>query len=549
MLTDNNYSFPMTKSTLIFFAYCAFLPWMRAQTSPQRQVITLLPSAAASYQLPEEPDKTALQVAFPFKPKGAFLAFSAVGYGPGAAQLSGKARLQFDSNGIAISHELSAEEHSEPQAQRFVSKLIFLTSPADSFQLWLPATADIDSLRLHFYDPGNTPAPSGPRSTPVHDRSACPCTQPAYQGRTDWCPEGNCPTDPTPVFTVTSFLIVHHSAGSNTASDWAAIVRAIWDFHVNVNGWDDIGYNWLIDPNGVLYEGRGDNRQGAHFCGTNPGTMGVCVLGDFTNIAPQQDALSTLDSLLAWKSCDADLNPLGNGFHASSGLFLQRISGHRDGCATSCPGNAFYPLLPGIRQQVSDFIDIECTPAIPAPTLLSGTLLNAAKALLAWEDNADNETGFELERSVGSNANFELLATLPADSTGFLDTTLSPQTNYHYRVRAMAAGIASAYSNEVVLSTGPSSAQDSDWAPGLLKVIPNPVSSRFSLILERMVVGDIELKLSDAAGRMLTVPSSSASLAGQLSYEMDMTGCPAGVYWLKVTHAGASRVLKLLKVN
>jgi hypothetical protein len=277
--------------------------------------------------------------------------------------------------------------------------------------------------------------------------------------------------------------------------------------------------------------------------------MGVCVLGDFTNISPQQEALATLDSLLAWKSCDAGLDPLGNGFHASSGLTLQRISGHRDGCATSCPGNAFYPSLPGIRQEVSDFIENECTVTVSAPTLLAGTLVDNFKGALNWEDNADNETGFELERSVGSNANFELLTTLPPDSISFLDTTLSPLSNYYYRVRAVSANATSDYSNEVVLSTGPSSSKDQDWAPGLLSVSPNPVSSRFSLILERSVVGALDLQLSDAAGRLLTVPLSTTSAAGQLRYEMDMTGFPEGMYWLKVTHAGASRVVKIFKVN
>ena len=511
--------------------------------------MTLRPSAASGFPLLAEPGKIALKAAFPFKPEGHFLAFSVVGYGAGAAQLSGESRLQFDEGGMVISHALLADEHSEVQARRFVSRLNFLPFTADSFQLWLPEAAAIDSLQVHFYDPGLMPAAGSPSPAPVQSRSACPCVQPGYQGRADWCPEGNCPTDPTPVPTVTNFLIVHHSAGSNAASDWAAIVRTIWDFHVNVNGWDDIGYNWLIDPNGVLYEGRGDNRQGAHFCGTNPGTMGVCVLGDFTNISPQQEALATLDSLLAWKSCDAGLDPLGNGFHASSGLTLQRISGHRDGCSTSCPGNAFYPQLPGIRQQVSDFIENECTTVVSAPSLLAGTLVDNLTGALNWEDNADNATGFELERSVGSNANFELLATLPADSISFLDSTLSPQTDYHYRVRAVAVSASSDYSNEVVLSTGPSSSQDPDWAPGLLSVSPNPVSSRFSLILERSVVGAVDLQLSDAAGRVLALPPSSASFAGRISYEMDLAGIPDGMYWLKVTHAGTSRVVKILKIN
>ncbi|MFN7929681.1 MAG: hypothetical protein U0Y68_17395 [Blastocatellia bacterium] len=55
---------------------------------------------------------------------------------------------------------------------------------------------------------------------------------------------------------ISPHLLVHHTANANTATDWAAVVRAIWSFHIFTNGWSDIGYNYLIDPN-VIYEGAG----------------------------------------------------------------------------------------------------------------------------------------------------------------------------------------------------------------------------------------------------------------------------------------------------
>ncbi len=135
-----------------------------------------------------------------------------------------------------------------------------------------------------------------------------------------------------------------------------------WDFHVNTNGWADIGYNWLIDPNGLVYEGRGDNVLGAHFCGTNSRTMGVCVIGDFTNVVPTQAALDQLRNLLAWKACNINADPLSTLLHTGSGLTLNRISGHRDGvCSTACPGNMLYPLLPNIRQNVANHIAQVCS--------------------------------------------------------------------------------------------------------------------------------------------------------------------------------------------
>lgn len=187
-----------------------------------------------------------------------------------------------------------------------------------------------------------------------------PCPRPVVKTRTAWCPSGNCFPDPTPVLTVPTHFIVHHSAGVNSSTDWAAVVRGIWDYHVNVNGWDDIGYNWLIDPNGVIYEGRADSLQGAHFCGNNSQTTGICMLGNFQATKPSGESKRSLVELLAWKCGVEALDPLGIGFHVPSGLNLYVVSGHRDGCSTSCPGDQFYPLLPIIREAMDMYIEDDC---------------------------------------------------------------------------------------------------------------------------------------------------------------------------------------------
>lgn len=182
------------------------------------------------------------------------------------------------------------------------------------------------------------------------------CIQPLALNRSEWCPTGTCPTAASPVVTNVTHLPVHHSAGTNTASDWAAVVRSIWNFHVNTNGWADIGYNYLIDPNGVIYVGRGEDIRGAHFCGNNTGTMGICILGNFTSQTPTLEAIEGLVNLLAWKMSVDDIDPQLSSFHTASGVVLPHIVRHRDGCATSCPGNSFAPLFDNIRQQVADSI-------------------------------------------------------------------------------------------------------------------------------------------------------------------------------------------------
>ncbi len=188
----------------------------------------------------------------------------------------------------------------------------------------------------------------------------CACTQPNFEGRTDWCPSGNCPPDATPQPTEPTHIIVHHSAGQTTSSDFAAVVRSYWDFHVNGNGWDDIGYNWLVDGNGVLYEGRGENRQGAHFSCMNKNTTGICFIGNYENAIPTAEGLEMLQNFIAWAACSKEIDVLAADFHSDSNTNLENVSGHRDGnglpnscSSTVCPGENLYPLLEILRDQVS----------------------------------------------------------------------------------------------------------------------------------------------------------------------------------------------------
>ena len=182
--------------------------------------------------------------------------------------------------------------------------------------------------------------------------------RPPVVTRTEWsCPQGQGSLG-SPSVTLPTHLIVHHSAGSNSSSDWPAVVRSIYTLHTQTNGWSDVGYNWLIDPNGVIYQGRAwyqntnDNVIGAHFCGTNSKTMGVCVMGTYTSISPTTAAKESLVEIFAYKANEQSIDPLGQSYHSSSGLTLYNICGHRNGCSTECPGTNLYNQLPQIRDSV-----------------------------------------------------------------------------------------------------------------------------------------------------------------------------------------------------
>ena len=156
------------------------------------------------------------------------------------------------------------------------------------------------------------------------------------------------------------FAVVHHTAGRSDYSraEAAAIVKGIQLYHVQSNGWNDIGYNFLVDRFGTIYEGRyggvDKNVVGAHAQGFNTGSVGVAVLGTYGSSAPSHAAQDALAGLLAWRLDLVHVDPLGilavisggnERFASGIPVLLRTISGHRDTGFTECPGDALYARL------------------------------------------------------------------------------------------------------------------------------------------------------------------------------------------------------------
>jgi N-acetylmuramoyl-L-alanine amidase/FlgD Ig-like domain len=172
-----------------------------------------------------------------------------------------------------------------------------------------------------------------------------------------------------PQYTPTiSFAVVHHTAGSNdyTRAQSASIVRGIELYHVKGNGWNDIGYNLLVDKYGQVFEGRyggvDKNVVGAHALGFNTGSVGVAVLGDYGTAQLSAAGKLALQQVLAWRLDLAHIDPQslvnwksgGNSkYPAGIPVPLRAISGHRDTGFSDCPGNALYALLPQIAKDVA----------------------------------------------------------------------------------------------------------------------------------------------------------------------------------------------------
>lgn len=151
-------------------------------------------------------------------------------------------------------------------------------------------------------------------------------------------------------------VVIHHTAGSNdyTRRESKALVRGIYAYHTQSRGWCDIGYNFLVDRFGQIFEGRagGIRRavRGAHAGDYNVDTTGISLMGNFDVEKPPAKMRTAVVRLTAWR--------LGTAYHGAYGkpfVFdhrISRISGHRDVMATACPGRYVYDWLPILRARV-----------------------------------------------------------------------------------------------------------------------------------------------------------------------------------------------------
>ena len=192
---------------------------------------------------------------------------------------------------------------------------------------------------------------------------------PAIVPRAAWGAD-QCPPRTAPVLGEVKLGFVHHtvSASSYGPQDGPAMVLAICRYHRNTNGWNDIGYNFLVDRYGRVYEGRAGGIEqpvvGAQAQGLNSVSTGVANIGTFTSVAQSAEAVRATAQLLAWKLSLHGVPVSGqvaatsgggatNRHPAGAAVTFERISGHRDADATACPGDALYGQLGDIRAQAA----------------------------------------------------------------------------------------------------------------------------------------------------------------------------------------------------
>ena len=193
--------------------------------------------------------------------------------------------------------------------------------------------------------------------------------KPAIVPRGDWGAD-KCPPRTSASYGQVRAAYVHHTVNPNdyTRAEAPQIVLAMCRYHRNTNGWNDIGYNFVVDRFGTIYEGRAGGTEaaviGAQAEGFNSYSTGIANIGTFSDVPQSQAALDAMARLIRWKlplhgyptSGTAVMVSAGGGtnrYPAGRSVRVKRVIGHRDTNATECPGGALYAQLDDLRSMVA----------------------------------------------------------------------------------------------------------------------------------------------------------------------------------------------------
>lgn len=342
------------------------------------------------------------------------------------------------------------------------------------------------------------------------------------------------------------FASVHHTAGTNdySPSQAAAIMRGIQIYHVKSNGWNDIGYNFLVDRYGTVYEGRygGIDRNvvGAHARGFNTGSVGVAVIGSFGTSAIPAAAESSLEKLLAWRLDLAHVDPLSSLTFVSGGserfpagvpVVLRAVSGHRDTGLTSCPGDLLYARLGTIAA---------ATQAIGLPKLYEPTVTGGIGGLvrfqarvsgpLVWKVTVVDSLGQQLAAGSGQGGTVDWT----------WDASLVTAAGARWRID-VAGATPTVGTLGKVAAGGPLAITELTADPGAISPNGDGAADFTTITYATSAAANVSATLLDASGVQLAPILPGTRVApGDHTFTFDGLGQPDGLYTIVLSAVDAA---------
>jgi hypothetical protein len=334
--------------------------------------------------------------------------------------------------------------------------------------------------------------------------------------------------------------IVHHTAGKNdyTRSEAPAVVRGVQLYHVQANGWNDIGYNFLVDRFGTVYEGRfgGVDRNvvGAHALGFNTGSVGIALLGTYGSAKPSAAAQAALEKLIAWRLDVAHVDPVGRAAVVSGGsdrfvsgeqVQLRVVSGHRDTGHTACPGDSLYARLDAIATTAR----ATGGQKVFAPSAQTAGLVVRFRARLlepaSWSVAVSDSDGVEVTRGTGTSGTVDWT----------WDSATAPPATYSWSI---AAGDALPATGTVRAGGATTTLEIPEAAVEPPAITPNGDGQADSTEVTYTLTKDasVTVAIADAFGATVaTVADRAWTRAGQRSTAIAGDTLPDGSYSVVVT--------------
>ncbi|MDQ3158232.1 MAG: SpoIID/LytB domain-containing protein [Actinomycetota bacterium] len=395
-------------------------------------------------------------------------------------------------------------------------------------------------LKVATIDPGKSDA-----TTPVSfdTGSTSPATaavagaalvpKPTIILRSAWGASGGSGCDAPLYGETTRGTVIHHTAGNNsyTKAQSAGIVKATQAYHTGSRNWCDIGYNFLVDKYGQIFEGRKggiDKTVRAAHSGNGPvneETMGVSLMGTFSSVDATSAMKTAVVQLVSWRFSAYSVP--AKGTYKLGGVTLNRIAGHRNVVSTECPGARVYSWLSasgGLRDRVEDTLSAS-TAVFATPKNLKSTATAKDSISLAW-DSVPDAPQYRIQLSTSSNmANAVYYRFVPTSGT---ITGLKANTTYYAKVRVITAdgGNLSNYSSPAITVK---TASSSNVAPKNLRLSS---ATKDSLSVQWDAVPD--------APKYRIQLSTSSNMANAVYYRFSptsatITGLKANTkYYLKV---------------